>query len=162
MSALRSNGVAFRIPTTVRVFTLLFLLAQGCSGTQVQQQPDHNPTVTSEPPQPPAESGQSPRLLALEATYTDLVAAARTMDDATSAQGSENCLLRGDGIGAYRFEGDIAVAVRPLPDPPEDLDEWLGNSTSMVSLTRWGEGMGNSWACRSRVSRHCPPVHRSL
>jgi hypothetical protein len=72
------------------------------------------------------------------ATFSDLVAAARRLDDLRDQESEAGCLLR-VGDGGTRFDADLAVAVRPLPPAPPDLDARLANDRGPVRiLTRFG------------------------
>jgi len=77
------------------------------------------------------------RGLALGATWGQLVQSARQLDDESRAESDVGCVLR--GTGPYRFTADVAVAIRPLPEAPEDLDVRLVESTSARLFTRWGQ-----------------------
>lgn len=88
-----------------------------------------------------------PRELDGDATFTDLLRAARTLDDRRDQQSDAGCLLRWpSGTHGWRLEADLAVAVRPLRDAPDDLDEILSADGSAVNvLSRWGaHGPGGS------------------
>lgn len=81
-----------------------------------------------------------PRVLAADARFGDLVAAARRLDDRREADSDSGCLLRGDGATPWKLEADLSVAVRPLPAAPADLDERAGDDDARVRvLTRWGQ-----------------------
>ncbi len=77
------------------------------------------------------------RGLSLAASWGELVAAARALDDDDAASSDAGCLLH--GTGPYRFQADVAVAIRPLPEAPEDLDERLAGASSARLFTRWGQ-----------------------
>jgi hypothetical protein len=81
-----------------------------------------------------------PRRLGAEGTFGDLLRAARTLDDRRDQGSDAGCLLRRPGAGTgWRLEADLAVAVRPLRDAPDDLDERLVADGAPVDvLTRWG------------------------
>lgn len=75
------------------------------------------------------------RALRSDATFDDLLGAARRLDDRRDQDSSAGCLLR----RGWRLEADLAVAVRPLPPVPPDLDEALENDPGPVNvLSRWG------------------------
>jgi hypothetical protein len=85
---------------------------------------------------PPAREVSSPRDLAPDATFADLVAAARRQDDLRDQDSSAGCLLRAPREGgAFRLEADLAAAVRPLPEPPPSLTARLERA---AVLTRYG------------------------
>ncbi len=84
--------------------------------------------VGSEETRPPA----SARDLAADATFAELVAAARRQDDLRDQDSSAGCLLRAHPL---RLEADLAAAVRPLPEPPASL---TGRLDRVAVLTRYG------------------------
>ncbi|MBW2464919.1 MAG: hypothetical protein JRH11_24935, partial [Deltaproteobacteria bacterium] len=86
-------------------------------------------------PAPPVP--RDPRGLGLSARFGDLVRAARAVDDTNQAESAEGCVLRGEG--PYRLTADVAVAIRPLPEAPEDLDARLRDASSARLFTRWGQ-----------------------
>lgn len=75
------------------------------------------------------------RALGADATYRDLLRAARTLDDRRDQDSDAGCLVR----RGWRLEADLAVAVRPLPSAPDDLDARLAEELGPVTvLSRWG------------------------
>jgi len=89
-----------------------------------------------------APTPEDPRVLGAGATFGDLVAAARRLDDRREADSDRGCLLAGSAGAPWRLEGDLSVAVRPLPDAPGDLDERVpeaGDRGKVRVLTRWGQ-----------------------
>ncbi|MGE0789467.1 MAG: hypothetical protein AB7S26_27580 [Sandaracinaceae bacterium] len=116
---------------------LSFSLALVACGTPSGDgDPDPNPDDRggsgSEDPPPPRDD---PRALGADATFADAVTAARTLDAHRDQDSSAGCLLR----RGWRLEADLAVAVRPPPEPAADLDERLGrDGEPVVVLTRWG------------------------
>lgn len=106
------------------------------------------------------------RELGTEATYADLLRAARTLDDRRDQDSSAGCLLR----RGWRLEADLAVAFRvregdddtpdPMRTPPSDLDARFENGEVVAVLSRWGL-YGESTAERvalSAVSTTVPPA----
>jgi hypothetical protein len=78
------------------------------------------------------------RELAADATFADLASAARAQDDLRDQDADAACLLRA-GEHGFRLEADLAVAVRPLPAPEDDLDARLAATRGPVAvLTRSG------------------------
>ncbi len=77
------------------------------------------------------------RGLSLGASWGELVAAARALDDENRAESDAGCVLQGSG--PYRFNADVAVAIRPLPEAPEDLDARLAEASTARLFTRWGQ-----------------------
>jgi hypothetical protein len=79
----------------------------------------------------------SPRVLAPEATFRDVVAAIAALDDGPDESSTAGCVLREGRDGEpHHLEADLSVAVRPVPAPDSDLDGRLGRSARV--LTRWG------------------------
>lgn len=128
----------------------LTLVACGPS-TPAPQTPDRtdpDPTELRPAAQRPAE--QSPgdpgtpdasaaeRSLAGDATYADLLDAARGLDQRRDTASDAGCLLGGGG-DAWRLAADLAPAIRPLPEADGDLDTRLSAGVGEVTvLTRWG------------------------
>jgi hypothetical protein len=78
-----------------------------------------------------------PRRLATNATFADLVSAARAADSADEGHGISGCLLRGPQ--SFRLEADLSPAARPLPEPPPQLRALLEEHAGTLSvLTTWG------------------------
>lgn len=83
----------------------------------------------------PPEREEDARALGADATFVDLARAARRLDDRRDQESDRGCLL----ARGWRLEADLAVAVRPLPAPPEDLDARLAADAGPVTvLSRWG------------------------
>ncbi len=99
--------------------------------------PEPAPAEETRMPEPVA----SPRALGPTATFAELTAAARTLDEQLAGDVESDCLLRGTGeLGAaFRLEADLAVAVRPLAQPPADLADVVEQRGGKVAvLSRWG------------------------
>lgn len=85
-------------------------------------------------------STASARVLGVGASFGDLVAAARRLDDRQEADSDAGCILRGAAGAPWRLEADLSVAVRPLPDAPPDLEPRLTDADHPARvLTRWGQ-----------------------
>lgn len=81
-----------------------------------------------------------PRALGATATFADLVASARRLDDRGEGDSDVGCVLRGNPESmSWRLEADVATGVRPLPDPPAELAPRLAESKSIRILSRWGQ-----------------------
>ncbi len=80
-----------------------------------------------------------PRVLA-GGTFADLVSAARALDGRSDAR-TYGCLLRPPMAGrGWVLEGEVAVSVRPLPEPPISVTAGLDTRGSSVrGLSRWGQ-----------------------
>lgn len=121
---------------------LLATVACGPSADDETTPPDDG-SSGGESVQPPDETTpEDPRVLGAGATFAELVAAARRLDDRREADSDRGCILAGRGGEPWRLEGDLSVAVRPLPDAPSDLDERVpepGDRGKVRVLTRWGQ-----------------------
>jgi hypothetical protein len=123
----------------------LLLVANACGGSDQDESDPTNVADTTGGEGVTSESGDGSdsapeidhRGLSLGASWGELVAAARALDDESAAESDAGCVLR--GTGPYRFEADVAVAIRPLPEAPEDLDARLEESGSARLFTRWGQ-----------------------
>ncbi|MGF1465733.1 MAG: hypothetical protein ACFCGT_06335 [Sandaracinaceae bacterium] len=113
-------------------------LATALAGCGAQPSPEApariEPTGDRPPPSPPS-GRDDPRDLGADATFGELVEAALRLDQAGEAASSAGCLLR----PRWRLEADLAIALRPLPPVPADLDPRLAGTRAAVDvLTRWG------------------------
>jgi hypothetical protein len=95
---------------------------------------------------------RSDRDLGADATFADLATAARRQDDRRDSDADAACLVRAGGDG-YRLEADLAVAVRPLPVPPDDLDARMESERGPVRvLARFGAYGGDPAARTALVA----------
>ncbi|MCB9601995.1 MAG: hypothetical protein H6720_16885 [Sandaracinus sp.] len=81
------------------------------------------------------------RALGPTATFADLVAAIRRLDDRGEGSSDERCLVRGgarSGDG-FRFEADVAVPLRPLPDAAPNVAARLRGRGPVRLLAVWGQ-----------------------
>ncbi|MCB9611479.1 MAG: hypothetical protein H6722_03395 [Sandaracinus sp.] len=81
------------------------------------------------------------RALGPTATFADLVAAIRRLDDRGEGASEEGCLVRGgarsgDGL---RFEAEVAVPLRPLPDAAPNVAARLRGRGPVRLLAVWGQ-----------------------
>ncbi len=90
---------------------------------------DEDRPAQDDPP-PPARTARD---LEIDATFLDLVLAARRQDDLRDQDSDRGCLVRSSPL---RLEADLAAAVRPLPEPPPSLTSRL--ESRVVVLTRYG------------------------
>lgn len=91
---------------------------------------------------PTHPAATSARELVHEATFADVVSAARQLDGADASDSSAGCLLRAPSPAdsGWTLTADVAVAVRPLPDAPAKLGERAAAERGPVAvLSRWGE-----------------------
>lgn len=114
-----------------RLVALFLLGACGAPAPAPSEPPPERAPVTAGREAPPEDV----RALGPDARFSDLLAAARTLDDRRDQESSAGCLLR----RGFRLEADLAVAVRPLPGAPDDLDDVLARHPGPVNvLSRWG------------------------
>ncbi|RLB51027.1 MAG: hypothetical protein DRJ42_17640 [Deltaproteobacteria bacterium] len=136
------------MPRTAAALSMLSVLSGlamelvGCGGTEGPPPTREVATPTTGGTETGTSAGDTPappdpRALGISARFGDLVRAARAVDDTNQAESAEGCVLRGDG--PYRLTADVAVAIRPLPEAPEDLDARLRDATSARLFTRWGQ-----------------------
>lgn len=92
--------------------------------------------------QAPAASGpraapDALRELAPDATFADLVRAARALAKHGSATRPQ-CLLS-EAAPGYRLDAELLSALDPIPDPPAELDAALqANQGRLAALSAWG------------------------
>lgn len=127
-----------------RPLRVLTLLCFGCA-------PAHAPVVTSlsaadaastrggAPATRPATEARE--VVRRKDSYAELVRSATELENAQRE--TRACLLQEVSSG-YRLRAAVSSAVRPLPAPPEDLDEALKNAERVELLSAWGRyGDGN-------------------
>lgn len=134
-------------PATIRRALLAAALAAGCGAPQAGAPPDEPPPPRADDPS--GAGAGSPRLLPWDAGFAALVAGLRAAWRAGDTEGRRGCLLAlaGPEGGAHRLEADLAVALRPLPDPPADARaRWRdapGDRAGLLSVWgRYGAGDG--------------------
>lgn len=143
---------------------LLCLALTACGGPGAVERgndpPDRSDDQGDEAPPPPVETATTDRELGAEPTFADLLSAARRLDDRRDQGSDAGCLLRRGALG-FRLEADLAVAVRPLPEAPDDLEERLASDLGPVNvLTRW-RAYGSGDAARPSfvaVTTTLPPL----
>jgi hypothetical protein len=125
---------------------MLTLLAAACGGAPRPEPPLDRPAQAEvSRPKPEAakpEPPPDPRRLPRGAFFADLVAAAARLDEEGKHLSTASCLVRepAEPGEPYRLSADLAVAVRPLPEVPEDLDKRLKEASGRVGvLSRWGQ-----------------------
>lgn len=118
------------------------VLGCGASSSSVVSQPHDERSTPTQPEKPVTEPPpRDLRSLGAEATFKDLVSAADLLDQRALDSSPERCLLQ-NRLGAkdpWTLKADLAVAVRPLPEPPAELATRLRDpSTPVTLLSRWG------------------------
>lgn len=122
--------------TTTIALTLLLALSACGGGEEPLPDREQEQTGGETPVQDePAERASPTRTLAEDATYGDLVATARALDGASEADSDAGCLL-----GPTRLAADLALPLRPLPEPIGSLSRALARHRGpMRVLSRWGQ-----------------------
>jgi len=108
---------------------------------------------------------RSARALGAAATFAELVRAARELEDRGEGNATAGCLLRGSGaVGdAWRFEADVAVAVRPLPAAWDDYDDHLRAHRGPARiLSRWGQTRAEPYSLALATLTSTVPVDPTL
>jgi hypothetical protein len=122
------------MPRKLSLFTLLSL---GCGATQPPPAPATVSAQAAGASTAESVSDQLPR----DARYADLVQRASELE--AVVHDTLECLLL-ETAGGFRLRSELAAAVRPLPTPPDDLDEALKSSEHVELLSAWGRhGDGN-------------------
>jgi len=97
------------------------------------------------------------RALHGHAIFDDLVAgiAADELREITP----EHCLIAKEGTG-FRVAADLAVAVHPIPTPPDDVDGAFESGHNPRVLSRWGQhGAGTGAITLVALTETPPPRH---
>lgn len=120
---------------THRALCLLLALS-ACGGNEEPPPDPDDDTSGAEILEPDEVDAPAPtRALAPDATYADLVDAAQALDGASAADSDEGCLLAPE-----RLSADLALPLRPLPDPIPSLSRALARHRGpMRVLSRWGQ-----------------------
>ncbi|UJR81958.1 hypothetical protein [Sandaracinus amylolyticus] len=137
----------------------LAALLVGCGGASSTTAPTTAPEAPAPREERPSTIPTSPRTLARDATFADLIAAARTLDDRRDQESDAACLIAVTPSG-FELRADLAVAVRPLAEPEADLDQRLANDPGPVRvLTRYGSyGTGAAQMGLVATSTTLPPT----
>ncbi len=125
----------------------------GCGASApTRDSPHHEPRPPSE------ETPRSLRELPRDAHFADLATAARTLDQRRDQESDAGCLLR-VSESTLGLVADLAVAVRPLPTPPRDLETYLARTLGPVRvLTRFGAyGAGDAELALVAINTTLPP-----
>ncbi len=103
---------------------------------------------------PRTQPGPS-RELAGHAIFDDLVAGIAA--DELREVAPQHCLIAKEGTG-FRVAADLAVAVHPIPTPPDDVDGAFEGGLGPRVLSRWGShGAGTGSITLSALSETPPP-----
>ncbi len=130
---------------------VLLALATGCSGPPpVEPEASESSGAETTESMPAEETAEvTPamlRLLPRDATYADLLQRVRQLmaiDPNIEAPG-EGCLLRSQGgLSGWRLAGELAPALRPLPEPMSSRRRMPAGAVRVLS--RWGQqGSGDA------------------
>lgn len=148
-------------PKTLGVWAAILV---GCGGAHVQEPTTRTRTpATSEAEGPdnvatPAEVADA-RALPADATFGTLVERARSLDAQPAARAAEDgepsCLLRTEPT--LRFEGDVATAINPLPNPWNTFSRFQNAHGAVRVLTRWGQEGPEIYDAAIAVFTSTPP-----
>jgi hypothetical protein len=131
---------AFGIPKSCQGLCTLLLLACGSASTTgpaAKSTPSATDPVLHESDL--LHESLASRVVKPDTTYGALVQQLAELDAHGLAHSDEACLLSiAKGTGQWHLSADLAVAVRPLPETPVDLDAQLANRQASSVLTRWG------------------------
>ena len=124
---------------TLALFLLVFPFAGACGGKAHPQSESPATLAAAKTEASKPEPPSSIRDLKGSDSFSDLLKVASKLDRTQAGNSESGCLFRG-GEGSLRFEADVAAAVHPLIEAPQDLSPSLENSLSAVQiLTRWGQ-----------------------
>jgi hypothetical protein len=151
-SAARQQYFRERLPiSTLYTFavasliTTIAITATHCGGAQETVKPitsqSAKPATEKAPKAPAEEMPADSRVLAAYATFGDVVTAANNLDQRLLSHSDKKCLLRRPALlqEPWNLDADLAVAVRPLPSTPDDLDKRLeGHPGKVHVMTLWG------------------------
>jgi len=126
-----------RLLALIRCFACLALGCASQSGTA----PPARSTPGDGSASPATAGASTPdalRELGPDATFADLVRAARVISEHDTDEPSARCVLSAAASG-YRFTADLMTALDPIPDPPAELDAALqANPGPLAVLSAWG------------------------
>lgn len=131
------DGFAVYLLFSVFLGTLILI---SCASSRESVKP-----ITREPVRQPAVKGSNDlppnwRNLSSNARFGDLIAAVNHLDQHDLSRSDRKCLLRRLPFSDERIalEADLAVAVRPLPHAPDELDKRLQSESGTVHvITLW-------------------------
>ncbi len=124
----------------MRFGILLGVLLAGCGApSPAPAAPASAPPALAAPTEPDPYAPLAP-----DDAFADLVAIARGRADEVGRAPGDGCLLGREGAHALALRGDVSLALRPLPDPPEALAEALAGAPHVAGvLSLFGlEGRG--------------------
>jgi hypothetical protein len=125
----------------MRTWLLHFGLLGSLTGCATAAAPAPKQPKTAQPAA--ATAAEDLRALPPDATFDDLVRATRNLDQASTTQSTEGCLLRGQAPA--RLSADLLLSLKPLPTPPETIGEWVeGDPGVPTVLTAWDRVPGTS------------------
>ena len=138
--------------------SLALPLLLGCGPKPVPSAPA--PGVPSPSPQAaPAAMPPPTDALGADATYADLVRAARTLEGKAGA--GAGCLLARRGAG-FSLQAELGTAVRPLPDALRDLDPALEAAERVELLGAWGRHGDGSGRLALASFTTSPPTREAV
>jgi hypothetical protein len=130
-----------RFGITLVLGSVALVCGCGASSPSIASEPRAEPVQPTQSASTAALSPSDPRSLPAHATFKQLADAANRLDQRALDSSSEGCLLENpqSADGVWKLKADIAVGVRPLPEPPTDLASGQGSPSEPVTiLSRWG------------------------
>lgn len=120
-------------------FIALCVANCACGATHASTLRTRAPATAAPTAPPDAAAAQPTRDLDTNASFGDLVAAARALGEHGAAASDAGCLIARRGT-AFHIDADLLPAVHPLPGAPVDLATSLARGTTRARLlTHWGE-----------------------
>ncbi|HMI91323.1 MAG TPA: hypothetical protein VK509_08165, partial [Polyangiales bacterium] len=122
-----------------RTLALIPWLVLACASQSGTVPPARStPAASTSAPVAGSESPDAFRALGPDATFADLVRAARAIAKQSGGEPSARCVLA-EAASGYRLAADAMTALDPIPDPPAELDAALqANLGPLAVLTAWG------------------------
>jgi hypothetical protein len=116
-----------------------------CGGTpanpDIPKSPSESEVVVESAGDAPNASTGDPRSLRANATFKDLVNLVNRLDQQGLDNSPDHCLLKKPASSdqPWLIKADLAVAVRPLPEPPAELASVVRDGSLPITiLSRWG------------------------
>jgi len=111
-----------------------------CAGPKESVKPIAREPVGKPPAKSPEDIPVDRRILSIDMRFGDLIDSVNYLDQHGHHHSDKKCLLRRLPFTGERiaFDADLAVAVRPLPDAPGELDKRLQSERGRIHvITLW-------------------------
>lgn len=120
------------------------LMTIGCAGSKEPVRPTTREPVSEPPVKRSEDLPLNRRLFSTDTRFSDLIAAVNYLDQHEQPHSDKKCILRRLPFGGERIalEADLAVAVRPLPDAPLELDKRLQSESGKIHVITLWERIG--------------------